>query len=54
MGSIIAPIIVKRVIYNLFLTVLENLDFKLLFIKIFVDDTILGVPKNKIISLLHA
>lgn len=53
MGSHIAPIIAARVIYNLLTTIIPDLKFHILFFKIFVDDSIVAIPKNKLHILLQ-
>lgn len=52
MGSGLSPIITTRVIYNLLTSVITELDFDILFIKTFVDDSIIALPKNKIMERL--
>lgn len=54
MGSKLTPIQACRIIYNLFVTVTESLNFTLFFIKLFVDDSIAAVHKNKVQELLTA
>lgn len=53
MGSSLSPKLACRVIYNLFVTTLDKIDFQISFFKFFVDDSLVGIPKNKVNTLLN-
>lgn len=53
MGNPASPIIANIVMNHVISSVVTKLPFKLAFIKVYVDDTIIAVPKNKSQELLN-